>query len=361
MKITVLCHHRAVICILPFKIPMKNIADKVYQNRYFLLFVFLFAYIQSLYIRIAVRQEINIYTFTPEAALVTLVAAGVLFLIVLFFIQKWQKYNVLDTTILLKIFGTSLLIFVISMQLIGLIMALAFDKMEQNFNRHTLTLSLFSDFLNGIIYGSFFLTYYYYQHNKKQQLKQDIYNKALAESKINQLKTQLNPHFLFNNLNVLDQLIEEDKYQASNFLNEFADIYRYVLQSTDKELVHIDEEVDFARQYFKLIEHKYGSAYQLHIQHNHSTGFVVPLTLQILIENAIQHNLGAAGAPICIHIRVGENIFVTNNINLKNHNKPTSGRALNNLKEQYHLLSEKPIDISEDDNAFSVIIPIIYS
>lgn len=340
---------------------MDNITAKIYKNRYFLLFVLLFAYVQSLYIRIAVRQQVNLYTFTPEAALITLVAAGALFLIILFFIRKWKKHHELDTTTLLKIFGASLLVYVISMQLIGLTMALAFGKIAQNFNRSAWTLSLFSDFLNGIIYGSFFLTYYYYHHNKKQQQQQAIYHKALAESKINQLKTQLNPHFLFNNLNVLDQLIEEDKHKASDFLNEFAEIYRYVLHSTDKELVHIDEEIDFARQYFRLIQHKYGNAYQLDIQNNPINGFVVPLTLQVLIENAVQHNLGTEQNPIYIHIEAGETILVTNNINMKNHKKTTSGRALKNLKEQYQLLSESPIDIHQDDNAFSVSIPIIYN
>lgn len=339
---------------------MKNSIRKIHQNRYFLLFILLFAYVQSIYTRISVRQQINVYTFTPEAAFMSLVDAGILFLIILFFIRRKQKFDVLSGKTILKIFGLSLTAYMLVIQLIGFLIAFAFNKIEQNFNQHTFTLSIFSDFLNAVIYGSFFLTYYYYNSNKKHQQKLAIYNEALAESRINQLKTQLNPHFLFNNLNVLDQLIEEDKHKASDFLNEFAEIYRYVLYASDKELVSINEDLDFARQYFKLIQHKYGNAYQLNIESKNTNGLIVPLTLQLLIENAVQHNLGTLDNPIRISININETISVLNNIHLKRTTKPVSGRALKNLKEQYGLLSQKPIEIHQSDNEFSVVFPVIY-
>ncbi len=339
---------------------MKNSIHKIYQHRHFLLFILLFAYLQSIYSRISVRREINAYTFTPEAALATLMGAGILFLIILFFIQKWQKPDTFSTHIMLKILGFSLIAFVTSMQLIGLLIALALDKIEKNFNQDTFTISLLSNFLDGAIYGSFFLAYYYYHNNKKHLEKQAMYNEALAESKINQLKTQLNPHFLFNNLNVLDQLIEEDKHKASDFLNEFAEIYRYVLQTSDKELIGVDQEVDFAKQYFKLIQYKYGNAYQLNIETKNVKGFIVPLTLQLLIENAVQHNMGTQEKPVCINVNINEYIFISNSKNLKHNTKPTSGRALKNLKEQYQLLSEKPIEIHQTGKEFCVTVPIIH-
>lgn len=340
---------------------MKNIAGKIYTNRFFLLFILLFAYVQSVYTRISVRQQFNAYIFTPEAALMTLAGAGILFSIILFFIKKWQKTEPFVTLTLFKIFSTSLLVYIIAMQLTGFLIALSFGKIAQNFNQHTFTLSLFADFLNGVIYGSFFLTYYYYQTNKKHQQKLAVYNRALAESKINQLKSQLNPHFLFNNLNVLDQLIEEDKYKASDFLNEFAEIYRYVLKASDKELIATQEEIDFALRYFKLIQHKYGNAYQLKIESKNMRGLIVPLTLQLLIENAVQHNLGTEKKPVHICINLENKITVSNNVNLKTNRKTTSGRALKNLTEQYNLLSETAIDIRQTDDEFSVIIPIIHN
>lgn len=339
---------------------MKNIVQKIYSNRFFLLFILLFAYIQSIYTRIIGRQEINAYTFTPEAALATLIGAAILFFIILYYIQKVQKSEVLEAYQMLKIFGYALMTFVSFMLLIGFIIALAFGNVERNFNSNALPISIFSYFLDGIIYGSFFLAYYHYQINKKHHLKLAKYHEALSESKIKQLKTQLNPHFLFNNLNVLDQLIEEDKNRASDFLNEFAEIYRYVLHSTEKELISVEKEIDFAQQYFKLIQYKYGNAYQLQIRKKNSSGYVVPMALQLLLENAVQHNLGTEDNPIIIQITIEENISICNNVMLKKTLKPASGRALKNLQEQYKLLSNKPVQINEMENSFSVEVPVLY-
>src|SRR5690554_2180150 len=340
---------------------MKNIIFKIYQNRYFLLFILLFAYVQSIYTRISVRQKINAYTFTPEAAIGSLCAASLLFLVILFFIKKWHRSDVFSNRVMLKIFASSLIVYVLIMLLSSFIIAFTFNTIERNFNQHTLFLSLFSDFLDGFIYGSFFLVYYYYRTNKKHHQQLANYNQALAESRINHLKTQLNPHFLFNNLNVLDQLIEEDKEQASEFLNEFAEIYRYVLQASDKEIINLSEELEFAKQYFKLIQHKYGNAYQFKIEYYKATGFVVPLSLQLLIENAVQHNLGTVENPIFIEVVIDDAITVKNNIKPKRNNKVTSGRALNNLKEQYQLLTEKPISIHQSETFFSITIPFIHT
>ena len=239
------------------------------------------------------------------------------------------------------------------------IIALAFGTVEINFGRFENIITLFSTFLDGVIYGGFYLTYYYYRKNKKQQEQLVDYHQALSQSRINQLKTQLNPHFLFNNLNVLDQLIEEDKYKASDFLNQFAEIYRYVLDVSDKKLIAMSEELAFAEKYFNLIKHKYGDAYQMKILGTNVKGKIVPLTLQLLIENAVSHNLGTKEKPVHITIDIGEKLIVSNNLILKQQTKPTSGRALINLKEQYSLLTNDQIEIEKTDHHFTVIIPTI--
>ena len=132
------------------------------------------------------------------------------------------------------------------------------------------------------------------------------------------------------------------------------------MQSTDKELVGIEEEIDFAQQYFKLFHHKYGNAYQLEIEKKSTNGFIVPMTVQLLLENAVQHNLGTKENPICIQIKSGINISVSNNLNLKRNRKYASGRALKNLEEQYGLLSGEHIEIHQTEEIFSVSIPIIH-
>lgn len=331
----------------------------VARHRYFLLFILLFAYIESVYMRMAVRQEINVYTFTPEAAISLFIQAGLLFLIIRFFNRKWNRTAVFSVQSMLQVLGSSLFTFLLLMKVIGLVIALLFNKVEQNFNQHTFILSLFSDFLDGVIYGSFYLAYSYYRRSREQQQKEASYQRALSENRIYRLKAQLNPHFLFNNLNVLDQLIEEDKQQASAFLTDFADIYRYVLQGSDKKLVSLSEELAFTRQYFRLMQLKYPSAYQISVEQDRFNGYIVPLTLQLLIENVFQHNIGTEEKPVSIHIHISNQVQVKNNVCKKRSSKITGGRALVNLQEQYKLLTSEPVQLSQSSDCFLVSIPII--
>jgi sensor histidine kinase YesM len=338
---------------------MKKWFYKIENNQYFLLFIMLFAYVQSIYIRISNNEEINAYTFTPDAALFSTFKAGILFIIIILFSNKWQKAAIFSTKETVKIFSLSLLMFLLMVQLTGFFISFMFDTIDRNFNQDTLIFNVFPDFLNGFTYGSFFLAYNYYKKNKNYQLQLANYNLALSDNKIQQLKTQLNPHFLFNNLNVLDQLIDEDKQKASDFLNEFAEIYRYVLQTSNVKIISLNEELAFAVQYFNLIQHKYANAYQINFDGKNDDGYIVPLTLQLLIENAVQHNLGTTENPVLIAITISDTIHVSNNINLKRTTKQTFGRALNNLNEQYQLLTKKGIEIQHTNDAFSVTIPII--
>lgn len=338
---------------------MKNILNEIRQNKYFLLFVFLFGYAQSIQIRLLVRKTLDWYIFTPEAAVLSFISAGILFFVMKFFMKHWQKSDTFSTGEALKIFSTSMLVYLAVMKLLGLCISLAFDTFERNFNQETLILSTLSEIMDTFIYGSFFLAFYYYQKNKRKQKQIDEYNQAFSEAKISQLKSQLNPHFLFNNLNVLDQLINEDQYRASDFLNEFAEIYRYVLQVSDKSLISIDEEISFAKKYFNLMQHKYGNAYLLEIQNLNIRGHIIPLTLQLLLENAIQHNLGTEKNPVLITISADSSLVVSNNTVIKKNTKPTSGRALNNLRQQYALLAGTQFEIIHTENEFSVTLPII--
>lgn len=340
---------------------MKSITKKPFNHRYFLLFILAFAYVQSIYTRIIIWQQINVYIFTPEAALGTTLKAAVLFVVILFFIKKWHGSNIITIKELLQIFGLSLLIYVSSIKIIGLLIAFVFGTVERNFNPNAFTISLFADFLDGIIYGAFLLAYYYHRNNRWQYDKLVKFNDTLAKSKINQLKNQLNPHFLFNNLNILDQFIHEDKEKASEFLNEFSEIYRYVLKVSERQLVTIDEETDFVRQYFNLVRHRYGNAFKLNFDIKNRKCLIVPLTLQLLVENVMQHNMGTQEQPVVTDIVVDDYIQVSNNVFLKKRSHSTSGRGLKNLGEQYLLLAKKPIEIESSEDKFSIRIPIINS
>ncbi|MCF1714644.1 histidine kinase [Flavihumibacter sp. RY-1] len=334
---------------------------RIYTNRFFLLFIVLFAYAQSIYTRILVRNELSWYIFTPEGAVSTLFDALILFAVMRYFTGLFLKGDVVRMVDWVKLAAFSLITYLAILQLIGLLIAILFGNVERNFNQETFILSSFTYLLDGFIYGSFFLAYTYYKKYRRQSAELADYNKALYDSRMTQLKAQLNPHFLFNNLNVLDQLIYEDKERASEFLNEFADIYRYVLQADNQKIVPIAEELRFAEQYYNLIDHKYGKSYQLIIDAPDPEGCIVPLTLQLLIENAVKHNLGTAADPVRINISISEDIVVSNNRKPKRMEMGTSGKALKNLREQYQLLTKQAIEIEETELLFLVRVPKIQS
>ena len=327
------------------------------QHRGFFLFVLLFSYAQTTHIRIMGGMTQGL--FVPDGALFAFVMVCVLFLIMSFFIKRWQKSVSFSTKELLKISTASLVVYFLFSFLLMLAISLIFDTMDRHFYGTRVINNAFFTLFNGFIYGGFFLTYYYYRKNKQYQEQLMASNQALSESRINQLKTQLSPHFLFNNLNVLDQLIEENKVEASEFLNEFADVYRYVLQVSDKKTVPISEELSFAEKYFNLIKHKYGNAYQLNIENNATEGEIVPLTLQLMIENAVRHNLGTAEKPVFIDVKIDDKLVVLNNIIPKKQPVPTSGKGLENLNEQYAILSTGKIEIEKSEHFFTVTTPII--
>jgi len=340
---------------------MKKCIAIIRKHRLFLLFIALFAYAQSVYARLLIWDHLSIYTFTPDAALSTLIDVCILYSIMRFFIRRWQASATFHAQEMVRIFLVSLFLYLIVTHLLGLIISILFQNLERNFNLNTFIRVSFSRLLDGCIYGSFLFAYSYYRKNQRHQQKLSAYHQSMAESRIKQLKTQLNPHFLFNNLNVLDELIQENKQKASEFLYEFSEIYRYVLQASDKPLATIHEELLFAEQYFALIQYKYGKAYQLSVHMQDSTGYIIPLTLQLLIENAIQHNLGSAEQPIQISITMLDDhrFRVTNNLQPKKHGKATSGRALNNLREQYAILTDQPIDVQQTATHFIVTVPTI--
>jgi hypothetical protein len=340
---------------------MKNTLSAVRRHRYFLWFIFLFAYVQSVQVRYTTSHEINALTFTPEAAVIQLGNACILFFIMRYLSAKWPTSNVPDFKHLLRVFVLSIGLYFATMQVLGLLIAGLFGTFERNFNANTLMYTSFGYFLNALIYGSFYLSYAYYRRNKQHQEQLKNYDRALAESKIMQLKNQMNPHFLFNNLNVLDQLIEEDKTLASDFLNNFAELYRYVLQVSDQKLIALSQEITFARQYFNLIRYKFGNAYQLEFEIKKTEAYIVPMTLQLLIENAIKHNLGSAEQPVVISVKIDHNVLVSNTLQPKPNPAFTSGKALNNLSDQYHLLSRQPIVIHRDASVFAVEIPLIHA
>jgi len=302
--------------------------------------------------------------FLPDGPIAQFLAAFIIFIfirvVIIYMIKKdVQEVNSLKTY--LKHFGIAFVLYICVSNIQGFIIATIFDTVSRNFNSQTLMSVNIGRVVEFILFGSLYLAYLYSKENNKYRIEINEYDKALASSKIQQLKAQLNPHFLFNNLNTLDQLIEEDKDKASNFLHHFSELYRYSLITSEKKLVSLQEEIQFTKSYFKLMEEKYLGYYSLEINQNNMSpeAIVPPFCLQVLVENAIEHNLGLIENPVHINISINENIQVTNNKIVKQYNKKTGGRALKNLSTQFALLGSNDIVIEENNTHFKVTLPFI--
>jgi len=187
--------------------------------------------------------------------------------------------------------------------------------------------------------------------------------KEKRESELRFLKSQIDPHFLFNNLNTVDALIDSNPEGAKIYVNRLSNLYRYLTRTKDDEVVPLEEELEFVKNYIYLMEQRYGAAYKFQIQNNMDSSdlLIPPGALQTLLENVIKHNNGSEAQPIKTEIIIdSQNISVRNNVSLKKTIKDSYGVGLTNLKARYKLLSDKQVNIT-DGTHFKVILPNLRS
>jgi hypothetical protein len=183
-----------------------------------------------------------------------------------------------------------------------------------------------------------------------------------ATAQFDALKSQLDPHFLFNSLNVLVSLIEENPKAATRFTTSLSKVYRYVLEQRNKELVSIEEELTFARTYVNLLKWRFEDSLEVSIPEAASDAElkVVPLSLQLLLENAVKHNVVSDSKPLQLRIyEENSHLVVENNLQIKDHVKKGSGVGLKNIASRYALLSYRQMTITQNEHSFKVQIPAL--
>ena len=209
---------------------------------------------------------------------------------------------------------------------------------------------------------SVFHVIYFYNRYQKNKIKEQKVIAGTASAKFDALKNQLDPHFLFNSLNVLTSLIEENPDSAQKFTTSLSKVYRYVLEQKNKDLVSVDEELDFARTYMSLLKMRFEDSiiFEIPEKANDPESKVVPLSLQLLLENAVKHNTVTTSKPL--HIKIYEsdgNLVVENNLQTKAIVKKSSGVGLENIKQRYELLTNKKVNINQQADRFAVAIPML--
>jgi len=191
---------------------------------------------------------------------------------------------------------------------------------------------------------------------------QNQLEKENIASQYEALKNQTDPHFFFNSLNVLSSLVEENQDMAQKFIGKLSQIYRYILDQKDKELVSIEEELAFAEKYIFLqkIRFEEGVNYSTDIAFTQLQKYTIPLALQILLENIFKHNAVSDENPIHIKMyTLNDHLIVTNNINKKSIYQESHKLGLENIKARYSHFSEKPVLIEENQEQFTVKLPLI--
>lgn len=209
----------------------------------------------------------------------------------------------------------------------------------------------------SIHFGIYFMTQW-----KKTKLKSEQLEKENIRTQLEVLKSHIDPHFLFNNLNILSSLIDEDKEVARKFLDNFAEVYRYVLKNKQVELVTLDEELEFLNSYVYLLINRFGDRliFQNDIISKTEHLMIPPLALQIVVENVIKHNKIDGEMPLTIELFTEDDkLVVKNNLQKKKQSVASSKSGLKNIKKRFEFLSDKEVDVLNIDSHFIVKLPLL--
>lgn len=204
--------------------------------------------------------------------------------------------------------------------------------------------------------------YNYFNNWQATKHKAMVLENELLSLKFESLKNQLNPHFLFNSLNVLASLIKKDAVAAEKFVEKFSDVYRYVLHTSDKYIVSLSEETAFCKLYLELQEYRFGRylTYSFDIDSKYQDFYIPPLSVQLSVENAIKHNIINEDNPLKVNIFTkDECIFVVNDYNPKESGQSSKGYGIENIRKRYAYLSDKIPAFGINDNKFEVVLPLM--
>jgi LytS/YehU family sensor histidine kinase len=174
------------------------------------------------------------------------------------------------------------------------------------------------------------------------------------------LKSQLNPHFLFNSMNALTNLIHEDQDASVRFVRQLSQVYRYVLDTRDHEVVTLEEELAFLNSYIFLQKIRMENALEVKLDIQKKDGVVPPMSLQLLVENAIKHNIASQQNPLRISITRDENYLVIRNLlQVKEPEDSATGLGLMTLKKRYESLTGNPVEAVKSEQYFTVKVPVL--
>lgn len=202
----------------------------------------------------------------------------------------------------------------------------------------------------------------FFRHWKSSLLEVEKYKTESAQAQLQNLKSQINPHFLFNNLSVLNSLVHSNPERASDFIQELSRVYRYVLEKRNTELVTLQEELEFIQHYVYLLRIRFDENLVIHetIKETVIPLWLPPMCLQPLLENCIQHNEVSKARPLHIHLFTeGDYFVVQNTLQPRLHDEPSTNSGLRNIQDRYRYFTSENVVVSTNNNTFTVKLPLL--
>ncbi|HEY4655121.1 MAG TPA: histidine kinase [Cyclobacteriaceae bacterium] len=240
---------------------------------------------------------------------------------------------------------------------IGLI---TFFKLVLHVNIGNSQWTIYSSVLITIIIALILHSRAFLQHWRLAKIDAERFQKESISAKYESLKSQVNPHFLFNSLNALTNLVYEDQDKAVEFIKQLSEVYRYVLDTRDREVVPLEEELKFLKSYLFLQQIRFGDKLDIQLNLNGATTDVPPLCLQMLVENAIKHNIVSEQMPLRIQIyHDSDYLVVENDLQFKDTSSDTPGLGLENITKRYEFLTSRKVQVLRADGKFVVKLPVI--
>ncbi len=214
--------------------------------------------------------------------------------------------------------------------------------------------------LISVIYESILLTSQLIKSNKEKEELQ----KANIASELSGLKEQINPHFLFNSLNTLSTLVHEDANRADNFISKLANVYRYILDKNQEQLVTLEEELKYLEAYIHLMKERFGSSlnFSINVEPHLLNRKVMPLSLQITFENCVKHNIVTKDKPLMVKIydhHDGQYLCIENNAQPIKFKEVSSGVGLNNIRSRYAYFTNAEVIIEDNSDYYKVCLPLL--
>ena len=262
---------------------------------------------------------------------------------------------------LLIVFTTSL-INVVTVTFLSLQVLYLKLGMDPVFNVNHFTLLLLFGFRVNLFLNCINAIVYFMNRLKQTQLQAEEFKKISIEAKFEALRNQINPHFLFNCFNVLSTLVYRDADTSAKFIDQLSNVYRYLLYNHEKKVVPISEEVNFINAYLFLLKIRFEDniAIDIDIDYGEQHYYVAPGVLQMLIENAIKHNVISRKNPLRIRVYTDQmDIVVDNNLQEKAIKEPSTLMGLKNIEHRYGFLTDRQVIIKKTDSTFTVKIPLL--